>query len=82
MILRLILALRHSTLSGRGLYGWPGAVGGSHRRHMLMPGQPSTKISVEKTRITIDIAIWTAMLMRMGIWRKTVGAVRMKFTNS
>jgi uncharacterized cupin superfamily protein len=47
-----------------------------------MPGQPSTKISVEKTRITIDIAIWTAMLMRMGIWRKTVGAVRMKFTNS
>jgi len=47
-----------------------------------VPGQPFQKISPEKTKITIDIAIWTARLMIIGIWRKIVGAERMKFTNN
>jgi hypothetical protein len=34
---------------------------------MLEFGQPFPNIPAEKTRITIDIAIWTAMLMRIGI---------------
>ena len=49
---------------------------------MLESGQPLPKMLAEKTRTTIDIAIWTAMLMRIGIWMKTVGVVRRKFTNN
>jgi hypothetical protein len=53
-----------------------------HLWQKLELGQPFPNISPENTRRTIDIAMLMAMLMRMGSWRKIVGAVRRRVTKS
>ena len=79
-ILRISLPSIHSR-SGWGWYGGrPGNM--SHLRQKLEPGQPFPDISLEKMRSTIDIAMLMAMLMRMGSWRKMVGAVTRRVTKS
>ena len=47
-----------------------------YRRQKLRSDQPLPKIPAEKTKVTINIAIWTAILMRIGIWKNTAGTVR------
>jgi hypothetical protein len=53
-----------------------------HLWQKLESGQPFPNIWLEKTRRTIDIAILMEMLMRIGSWRKMVGAVRRRVTKS
>jgi hypothetical protein len=79
-ILRISLPLIHSGLLGNGWYGRPGYM--FHLWQKLEFGQPFPNISLEKTRSTIDIAMLMAMLMRIGSWRKMVGAVTRRVTKS
>jgi hypothetical protein len=80
-ILRISLPSIHSGVSGNGWYGGrPGYM--FHQWQKLELGQPFPNISLENTRRTIDIAMLMAMLMRMGNWRKMVGAVRRRATKS
>jgi hypothetical protein len=53
-----------------------------HLWQKLESGQPFPNTSLEKMRRTIDIAMLMAMLMRMGSWRKMVGAVTRRVTKS
>jgi len=79
-ILRISLPSIHSRVSGNGWYGRPGYM--FHLWQKLELGQPFPNISAENTRRTIDIAMLMAMLIKIGTWRKVVGAVTMKVTKS
>lgn len=75
-----ILCCLHSYVSGRSFHRLLGSV--LYRWQKLESGHPLPRSWPEKTKVTIAIVNWVAMLRMIGSWRNSVGTVTRKFTKS